>query len=202
MRVTGSAVLAVLAAAGALVLAGCEPATGTAAGSGTSNGRTANCDPNGWGPFSGCRDEASDGAGAGDTGTGNDTGTDDTGTDGTGTTDGTDPTAERAHCDESGGSEAAEHPRWVRDARERCGSGDRQAEQGSPPGHVITETTRRYTVSITWIVVKIDVTGFRECVIALRAAEPDPDDHVSHRYTTPEDCRAQRVDTVYRPLDE
>jgi hypothetical protein len=55
------------------------------------------------------------------------------------------------------------------------------------------------TVTVTWIVVRIDVTGFRECVLSLREAPPGSGDHLSRRVTTVEDCAAQRVDTVYRP---
>ncbi|MGH3903874.1 MAG: hypothetical protein ACRDTE_06765 [Pseudonocardiaceae bacterium] len=64
-----------------------------------------------------------------------------------------------------------------------------------------TETTE-YRVTITWIVVSIDVTGFRECVIDLREASQDADDRFSRRITTPEDCEAQQIDAVYRPVSE
>lgn len=65
----------------------------------------------------------------------------------------------------------------------------------------ITRTpANSYTVTITWIVVSIRVTGFQECVLELRSAEPDSHDPVSRRFTTPADCDAQRVDTVYRPI--
>ncbi len=72
-----------------------------------------------------------------------------------------------------------------------------------PEDQETTETTEhRVTVTVTWIVVNIDVTGFRECVIELREAQQDADDQFSRRITTVEDCKAQQIDTVYRPVDK
>lgn len=132
-------------AAGTFLLTACEPVNSS---SGSGSGTT--CDPNGWGPLSGC------------------------GTADTGSSPELEPTTPVPAADQEP---------------------TRTSEKAGTREHNVT-------VTVTWIVVHIDVTGLRECVISLREAPPSLNDHFSRRITTPEDCEAQRVDTVYRPVDE
>jgi hypothetical protein len=51
-----------------------------------------------------------------------------------------------------------------------------------------------------WIVWQTVPMSPDECVIGLEQAPPNPDDHYSRRVTTAEDCAAQTVGEVYRPI--
>lgn len=191
MKAAGLTMAVAALAAGTLALTGCEPA-----GSGGSSYSGPTCDPNGFGPLSEC--------------------------DGSEEPDSTSPTsdsptvqppaqagpdrepvrAQPAPCDGDGSADSGES-RWAFADSESCpGGGSPGAGQDAPKRSQEITTWQGYSVTVTWIVVNIEVTGFRECVIALRQAGPDRDDHFSRRITTLQDCRAQRVDAVYRPVDE
>lgn len=150
--------IAAALAAGTFLLAGCEPATN----SGGSGGGGSTCDPNGWGPLSGC--------GNADTGSG--------------------PEAEP----EIPAPEVTQKPSPT--------SENNHTAENDPATEKVSTPENNVNITVTWIVVSIEVTGFRECVIGLREAPPSFDDHFSRRITTPEDCEAQQVDTVYRPVSE
>jgi hypothetical protein len=178
-------------AAGTLLLTGCEPA----GSSGSYSGPT--CDPNGFGPLSEC--DGSEQPDRASTNPANPPAP--AGAPPETTRPDREPArSETAPCDESGRDVGGESS-WAVADRGSCpdGSGP-DGEHDVSPSQKIT-TWQGYTVTVTWIVVSIEVTGFRECVIALRTAHPDPDDHFSRRITTPQDCKAQRVDAVYRPVD-
>lgn len=182
MKATDLTLAVAALAVGTLVLTGCDPAN-TTGSSGASDGAGSTCDPHGWGPLAGCHSAS-----------GTDSGTDSTGDEAAGT--GTVP------C-------AADKSDPDLDAGNGCGTGSspwfkkkiRDEDQKTTEA-VADNDTDDGTVTVAWIVVRIDITGLRECLIDLRQALPDRDAHFSHRVTTPEDCKAQQVDTVYRPVDK
>lgn len=192
MRATRPILAAAALAAATLVLTGCEPVDttggpGTATGSGTG-GDT--CDPGGWGPLSGC-DSADQEQRSPNGADGSDQDRKSAGTD-------TCDTDHRVSAVDTG-----DESRWsVFDTRRCPAQSHSDGPEAPHQGLKVTETTRNdYTVTVTWIVVDIKITGFRECVLDLRPAHPQPDDHFSRRFTTPKDCEAQRIDAVYRPVD-
>lgn len=144
-------------AAATFLLTGCEPANSSG---GSGDGGTT-CDPDGWGPLSGCE-----------------------------------------NTDTDSSPESAVPAPDV----DRKPTPSSENQDGAPANESTTEKVgtpeNNITVSVTWIVVSIDVTGFQECVIGLREGPPSFDEHFSRRITTPEDCEAQQVDTVYRPVDK
>ncbi len=179
-------------AAGTLLLSGCEPVN-TADGSGTSGSVGVTCDSNGFGPLSGCDITVSPSP----------------------TSSSQEPTgADTASCeaDMSGRDPNADGFYDTKDGSEKTSTDENRCPTDNPPefgqedqteDQEITETTEhRVTVTITWIVVNIDVTGFRECVIELREAQQSADDHISRRITTAEDCKAQQIDAVYQPVNK
>lgn len=179
-------------AAGTLLLSGCEPSN-TAGSSGTSGGVGVTCDSNGFGPLSGCDNADSSGP----------------------TSSSQEPAgADTASCDADMNSRDPDAGGFndTKDGSEKTSTAGDGCPTDNPPefeqgaqaeDQKITETTEhRVTVTVTWIVVNIEVTGFRECVIDLRKASQDADDHFSRRITTPEDCKAQQIDAVYRPVSE
>ncbi|MGH4013303.1 MAG: hypothetical protein ACRDSL_05095 [Pseudonocardiaceae bacterium] len=187
MKAAKLTLVAAALAAGTLVLTGCEPSN-TAGSSGSSGGSGTTCDPNGWGPLSGCGSADI----AGNKPAGDDTAPCEA-----------DPSAPDRNAggvnDTRDGSERAvtDGDRCVTDSslefEREVRAWDQKINEAAQDG---------FTVTVTWIVVSIDVTGFRECVIGLREAPPNPDDHFSRRITTPEDCEAQQVDAVYRPVEK
>lgn len=179
-------------AAGTLLLSGCEPSN-TAGSSGTSGGVGVTCDSNGFGPLSGC--DNADGSGP--------------------TSSSPEPTgADTASCEADMSSRDPDAGVFndTKDGSEKTSTDENSCQTDNRPeleqedqteDQKITETTEhRVTVTVTWIVVNIDVTGFRECVIELREAQQDADDQFSRRITTPEDCKAQQIDAVYRPVNK
>ncbi|MCA1674783.1 MAG: hypothetical protein LC799_22190 [Actinobacteria bacterium] len=191
MRATTLTLAAAALAAGTLVLTGCEPAS-TTGSSGSSGGVGVSCDPTGFGPLSGCD------------------GTDSSGPqqDSSGTPE-NDPAA---HEDNSADKPAETEPAPCADDPNdldlgvgRFGdageNGCDSPDDGQTWDQKTTEITEgHYTVTVTWIVVSIEFTGFRECVLGLREATAKTDEDFSRRVTTTEDCKAQQVHTVYRPL--
>lgn len=166
-----------------LALTGCEPVNNTG-GVGSGGGGIV-CDPGGWGPLNDCGDES------------------------TGTSkpvDTTEPesTPEPEPVEEpTPGPEPSPSPcdagedrhslRWVFDDNDSCGPDGTEGTEGDPDRHV--------SVSVTWIVVHIEQTGFRECVLSLRSSEHSSENHYSRVITTKKDCAAQRVNTTYHPVD-
>lgn len=185
MKAIKSALVATVLAAGTLVVAGCDPATTGSSGASGSGGIT--CDPNGFGPLSGC---------------------DSTGDSAQKPAETTPKPAETT----SKPAETTPEPTRI-DATpceadlngNGCVTGSRPKFEYKVQGgnkETIQSSDNGFTVTVTWIVVSIDFTGFRECVIGLREAPANPDDHFSHRLTTAKDCQAQRVDAVYRPVGD
>lgn len=152
-------------AAGTFLLTGCEPANSTAG----SGGGGTTCDPNGWGPLSGCGNADS--------------------------ANGPEPAAPTPTPAPTPAPDADRKPTPASEDNDSTADDEPTTENVSTPENNVT-------ISVTWIVVSIDITGFRECVIGLREAPPSSDDHFSRRITSPEDCEAQQVDTVYRPVDK
>jgi hypothetical protein len=156
-------------AAATFVLTGCEPAS-TAGGAGGSGSGGITCDPNGFGPLSGC-DSAGEPAKA---------------TQGPAETT-TKPAATTLAPATLAPARIDPTPCAANRSWNDCVAVSQSSDNG-------------FTLTVTWIVVSIDFTGFQECVIGLRVAPAKPDDQFSHRLTTVKDCEGQRVDTVYRPV--
>lgn len=196
MRATALTLAAAALAAGTFLLTGCEPGdTVTFNGSGTynpsdtsdaSDGLGVDCDPNGFGPLSGC--SSSSGAREQSPQT-----TDDKPT--PGQDDSADKTTETepAPCPDDSHNLDLGAGRFDDKNGDACDTSDtKHGDQKITVG--------RYDVTITWIVMKIDFTGFRECVLDLQDPSAKSEDHFSRRITTTEDCKAQQVHAVYRPV--
>ena len=181
-------------AAGTLVLTGCEPAT-TTGSSGSSGSAGLGCDPTGFGPLSGCDSTDSPGPqeDSSDAMENNPVPGEDVAAD-------QPAEAEPAPCEDDPNDLDLGAGRFDDVDKNGCDSaGD--GDHGQTWDQKLTETsTGHYTVTVTWIVVSIDFTGFRECVLGLQEAAAKSDDRFTRRITTTEDCKAQRVDTAYRPL--
>ncbi|MGH3797935.1 MAG: hypothetical protein ACRDSP_23975 [Pseudonocardiaceae bacterium] len=193
MRATRLTLAAVVLGVGTLLLTGCDPST-TAGGSGASGSRGLTCDPNGFGPLTGCDSADSSGHTPASTETT------------PAEADTTPAKTDTAPCETDPNGPGVDAG-WFNDTKDGndcvTSTGPTPAHQGQAGNQKITQTTdHNITVTVTWIVVNIDITGFQECVIDLRETRPNPDDHVNRRLTTAKDCEAQHVDTVYRPVGE
>lgn len=189
MRATRPTLAAAALAAATFLLTGCEPVTITS-GPSSSDGRGVDCDPNGFGPLSGCH-----GASSPD----QQQAVPETTTNTPAPAKDDSAESETPPCKTDPGELDLGAGRF--DGADGCDSGQDTGYDSHHGGQQITETTtRRYTVTVTWIVVSIDFTGFRECVLGLQEAPAKSDDPFSRRITTTDDCEAQQVHTVYRPV--
>lgn len=193
MRATALTLTAAALAAGTFLLTGCEPGdTVTFNGSGTynppktSDGSGVGCDPKGFGPLSGC------GSGSGAQEKSPQT-TEDKPAPGQDDSGDRTTEADPAPCPDDSHNLDLGAGRFD-DKNGGCDTSD--SEHGDQK-----ITVGRYDITITWIVTKIEFTGFRECVLDLQGASAKSEDHLSRRITTTEDCKAQQVHTVYHPVD-
>lgn len=199
MRATALTLAAAALAAGTFLLTGCEPGdTVTFNGSGTynapeapdaSDGPGVGCDPNGFGPLSGC-DSSSGGREQSPQATEDKPAP--------GRDDSADKTteAEPAPCPDDSHNLDLGAGRFG--DKNDCESSPDAEQEYQVWDQKITEG--RYDITVTWIVVRIKFTGFRECALDLREASSESEDHFTRRITSTEDCRAQQVHTVYRPV--
>lgn len=177
-----------MAALAALTLTACEP--GTAGSTGTSGGSGVDCDPHGWGPLSNCGGATSTTR----TPVGAETTSPPSPVE---TTAVTTPVETTSPCGSEGSYSSGD---GVSTVAQGCPGGDHPWWNPAPDDRRTTSRGEGYTVTVTWIVVSVKITGFRECVIELRSAEPNSGEPLRRRFTTPDDCDAQQVDTVYHPV--
>ncbi|MGH4025721.1 MAG: hypothetical protein ACRDRV_14190 [Pseudonocardiaceae bacterium] len=197
MRATALTLAAAALAAGTFLLTGCEPGdTVTFNGSGTynapdtSDGLGVDCDPSGFGPLSGCASssgarEQSPPATEDKPAPGQDDSADKT------------TEAEPAPCPDDSHNLDLGAGRFD---DKNSGDCDNNSDANSYQSWDQKITEGRYDITVTWIVVNIKFTGFRECVLDLREAAAKSEDHFARHVTSPEDCKAQQVHTVYRPV--
>ena len=194
MRATALTLAAAALAAGTFLLTGCEPGdTVTFNGSGTynapdtSDGLGVDCDPSGFGPLSGC--DSSPAPQEQSPQTAEDK-----------PAPGQDDSAEAkpAPCPDDSHNLDLGAGRFDDKNSSDCDNNSDAEHSYQSWDQKITEG--RYDITVTWIVVSIKFTGFRECVLDLREASAKSEDHFSRRVTSTEDCKAQQVHTVYRPV--